>query len=316
MPATSSGAEQKPALVAAVAPTQQKPVLVLTALPATYSISSALAEGTSIRVMNVPSDGRPMNALRRYFEKPSDEVLGLLQKADAVVTIGKLWHDDPLFLAARAQNIRVVDIDATEPYSTTLPGIALVRQPDGQAPWEKGAANANGGASPLFWVGPSNAARAAEIVAHDLARLSPQDAERVAQNLARYRGKLLDLKRRYEARLSTYPNVSVFALAADFGYLTTDLGLFVDGYFIRQDLEWTPGDLEAFRKYLTEHDIKVVIHKWEPSDAIQAAVKAAGAKLVVLRSSESFAAGAVLREASYTTDLEANLKALDAALAE
>jgi ABC-type Zn uptake system ZnuABC Zn-binding protein ZnuA len=294
-------------------------VLVLTALPATYSVASALTQGTHIRVANVPSDGRPMNALSRYLEKPSAEVIALLREADAVVTIGKLWHQDPLFATARAQNIRVVNIDATEPYSATMPGIALVRQPGTAPPWqnmnktqESGAST--GEASPYFWLGPSNCARAAEIVASDLARLSPKDAEQVAKNLATFRRRLLDLKQSSEARLAEIDNVTVFSLAPEFVYLTTDLGLFVDGYFLRQDIEWTPADLAAFQKHLSARAIRVVIHKWEPSEAIQQAVKAAGATLVVLRSGESFATNAASREDSYVSDLEANLKALDTAL--
>ena len=292
----------------------EPPVLVLTALPAPYSIASALAQGTRIRVANVPADGRPMNALARYLEKPSAEVLAQLGKADAVISIGKLWHEDPLFAFARAQNIRVVNIDATEPYSATMSGISLVRQPSGRAPWEKGASAQGGGNSdvlPYFWLGPSNGARSAEIIAADFARLSPKDADRISQNLVAYRGKLLELKHSYEAKFAALDDVSLFALVAGFENLTTDLGIFVDGYFIRQDIEWTPADLAAFQKHLTARGIRVVIHKWEPSEPIQQAIKAAGAKLVVLRSGETFAAGnASPREESYTADLEANLKAL------
>jgi ABC-type Zn uptake system ZnuABC Zn-binding protein ZnuA len=74
----------------------------------------------------------------------------------------------------------------------------------------------------------------------------------------------------------------VFALTGDFVYLTNDMGLFVDGYFIKQDVRWTDADLAALTKHLREHDIKIVLHEWEPSEAIQNAVRAAGAKLVVL----------------------------------
>ncbi len=299
-------------------PADQQEVIVLTALPATYSIASALAEGTHIRVANVPAEGRPMNALARYLEKPGEDALALLRKADAVVTIGKLWHQDPLFGAARAQNIRVVNVDATEPYSATMPGIALVRQPGAQAPWQKGAASGSATdseASPYFWLGPSNGVRAAEIVASDFARLAPQDSQRIAGNLAAFRRRLLELKQSVEAKLAELDNITIFALTSDFAYLTTDLGIFVDGYFLRQDIEWTPEDLAAFQKHLSARGIRVVIHKWQPSDAIQQAVKAAGATLVVLRSGESFSpTGGFSREESYVADLEANLKALQAAI--
>jgi ABC-type Zn uptake system ZnuABC Zn-binding protein ZnuA len=288
---------------------EEKGVLVLTALPATYGITSAIAEGTSIRVENVPRDGRPMGALGRYFEKPGEDVLALMRSADAVVTIGKLWHEDPLFAAVRAQNIRVVNIDATEPFSRTLPGVALIREPDGAAPWGAGRVPEVSEAAPsiYFWLSPSNGARVAEIVAHDLALLSPKDADRVTQNLAAYRRKLFALKRTYEDKLAGLENVTVFALTTDFAYLTADVGLFVDGYFVKQDIDWTPEDLAALSKYLRERKLRVVLHKWEPSEPIRQAVQEAGAQLVVLRTAET---------GNYEAQLESDLSALFTALSK
>jgi ABC-type Zn uptake system ZnuABC Zn-binding protein ZnuA len=288
---------------------QENTVLVLTALPPTYGITAAIAEGTSIRVENIPKDGRPMSALGRYFEKPGEDVLALMRSADAVVTIGKLWHDDPLFPAVRAQNIRVVNIDATEPYSRTLPGVALIREPGGDAPWSGAGTPEASGAAPsiYFWLSPSNGARVAEIVAHDLALLSPKDAERVMQNLAAYRRKLFAIKRTYEDKLAALENVTVFALTPDFAYLTSDVGLFVDGYFVKQDIDWTPADLAALTKYLSDRKLRVVLHKWEPSEPIRKAIQDAGAQLVVLRTAET---------GSYEAVLESDLSSLFTALSK
>jgi ABC-type Zn uptake system ZnuABC Zn-binding protein ZnuA len=288
---------------------QSKSVLVLTTLPAMYGITSALAQGTSVRVENLPRDGRPMSAQARYFEKPGEEALALMRQADAVVSIGKLWHEDPLFPAVRAQNIRVVNIDATEPYSRTMPGVALIREPSGEAPWTAGGASEPAQAAPsiYFWLSPSNGARVAEIVAHDLALLAPQDADRILQNLATYRRKLFSLKRTYEEKLAALENVSVFALTPDFTYLTSDVGLFVEGYFVKQDIDWTPDDLAGLTRYLKERGLRVVLHKWQPGEPIRKAIEAAGAELVVLRTIES-------GTASYEGELEADLDSLLQAL--
>jgi ABC-type Zn uptake system ZnuABC Zn-binding protein ZnuA len=288
---------------------QSKSVLVLTTLPAMYGITSALAQGTSVRVENLPRDGRPMSAQARYFEKPGEEALALMRQADAVVSIGKLWHEDPLFPAVRAQNIRVVNIDATEPYSRTMPGVALIREPSGEAPWTAGGASEPAQAAPsiYFWLSPSNGARVAEIVAHDLALLAPQDADRILQNLATYRRKLFSLKRTYEEKLAALENVSVFALTPDFTYLTSDVGLFVEGYFVKQDIDWTADDLAGLTRYLKERGLRVVLHKWQPGEPIRKAIEAAGAELVVLRTIES-------GTASYEGELEADLDSLLQAL--
>jgi ABC-type Zn uptake system ZnuABC Zn-binding protein ZnuA len=284
-------------------------VLVLTALPATYGITSALAQGTAIRVENLPRDGRPMSAQARYFEKPGEEALALMREADAVVSIGKLWPEDPLFPAVRAQNIRVVNLDATEPFSRTMPGVALIRQPSGAAPWGPAAEPTQARPSIYFWLSPSNGARVAEIVAHDLALLSPRDAGRIAQNLAAYRRELFSLKRTYEEKLAALENVSVFALTPDFTYLTSDVGLFVDGYFVKQDIDWTPADLAGLTRYLKERGLRIVLHKWQPDEPIRKAIEAAGAQLVVLRTIES-------GTASYYGELESNLASLFAALSQ
>jgi ABC-type Zn uptake system ZnuABC Zn-binding protein ZnuA len=234
------------------------------------------------------------------------------------VTIGKLWREDPLYAAARAQNIRVVNIDATEPVSTTLAGVALTREPEARAPWETaGTSDAPAPrASTFFWLAPSNAARAAEIVARDLARLSPRDAPQITQNLDMYRRILFELKQSYEARLAELDNLTVFALAPDFVYLTNDLDIFVDGYFLKQEIEWSPADFEAFRKHLKDRGIRVVIHKRDPGEPVRKVIENAGARLVVLRTAETFSTQPPQpsREESYAQDLESNLSALLAAL--
>src|SRR5690606_32535202 len=106
----------------------------------------------------------------------------LFARADAVVTIGKLWLDDPLYTAARNANIRVVEIDATKPWSTTLEGVSVIAQPAEQGPW---AATGTVVREPsvYYWLSPSNAARSADIIARDLMRLAPDDAARIEENL-------------------------------------------------------------------------------------------------------------------------------------
>lgn len=292
-----------------------KTVSVITALPVTYSVAHALAEGTNITVHNVPKEGRRMNALARYLEKPGDEVLRHFETADAVITIGKLWREDPLYAAVRARNIRVVNIDATEPYSATLPGVALVSTPSVSAPWEQGAAEADD-RRPLihFWLSLSNTARMADIIAHDFAQLSPPDAARISQNLTAYRRQLFELKSAFEARSAQLENVTVFALTPEFAYLTNDVGLFVDGYFVKQDIDWTEADLRNLCQHLTDHDVRVVIHKWEPSEAIQKAIRDAGAQLVVLDTLEERRQRDGSTDA-YLTRMKVNLEALQSALA-
>ena len=98
---------------------------------------------------------------------------------------------------------------------------------------------------------------------------------------------LLNLRSDYQKRLIEAGDDTVFALTGDFVYLTNDMGLYVDGYFIKQDIRWTEADLRNLTNHLTQRGVRVVIHKWLPSDAIQSAVSEAGATLVVLDSGDS-----------------------------
>lgn len=304
------------AMLASPLPAQQeKPVIVATALPATYSIASALAEGTSIDVRIVPEGGRRIGQLPEYFVRRFETLEPVLGDVDAVVTIGKLWPDDPLYTAARLANIRVVDIDATKPWSTQLEGIAVAFVPESSAPWGEEAGTQQREPSPYFWQSPVNGARAADIVASDLARLSPQSADRLLGNLADFRSEMISLQNEFQQKFALLPDLTVAALAPEFVYLTNSFGVFVDSYFLKQDIDWTEDDLDEFARYLRDSRIGVVVHKWEPDERIASAVRVAGARLVVLDPIDlGIEEGDGIAADSYQRLLRANLESLYSAL--
>ncbi len=122
-----------------------------------------------------------------------------------------------------------------------------------------------------------------DIIAHDLEALFPDSAPAIGANLETLKRPLLELRGSYQDKIVAAGADVVFALTSDFVYLTNDMGLFVDGYFIKQDVRWTDKDLAALTKHLRDNGVKIVLHKWQPSEEIQkAAIDAAGAKLVVL----------------------------------
>jgi len=290
--------------------------VVATALPATYSIAAALAEGTPITVRLVPEGGRPMGQLPELFARRAEALTAELADVDAVVTIGKLWSDDPLYTIARAANIRVVDIDATKPWSIALEGIAVAAEPVTDAPFAATRPPAERAPSIFFWLSPANGARAADIVGRDLMRLVPESAARIERNLAAFRTAMLGLQTEYQVELAELPDLTVAALAPELVYLTNAFGIYVDSYFLKQDVEWTDGDLAGLSRYLEDNAIGVVIHKWEPAERIADAVAEGGAELVVLdpidlgiETDDGIAAD------SYQRLLRANLEALYSALA-
>jgi ABC-type Zn uptake system ZnuABC Zn-binding protein ZnuA len=289
---------------------------VLTATQSTYSLAVALTVDTPIRVVNVPADGRQWSLLKDYVERRKDALAPIFAAATAVVTLTNALPGDPLYRFARDANIRIVDIEAAVPWSPSVPGVALAAAPASDVAWGGDTDPPASETSPYLWLSVSNAIRMGDIVAHDLAALFPDEAGTIDANLDALKRSLLALRTDYQRRFIAAGDDTVFALTGDFVYLTNDFGLFVDGYFIKQDVRWTPEDLAGLTAHLRERGIKVVIHKWQPSEAISKAIEAGGAKLVVLDAGDP---GLVVDRALAPDGLQrilaANLEAVAAALA-
>lgn len=260
----------------------QPQVTILTGNQATYSLASALTRETPIQVLNVPQDGRQMSLLKDYIGRRTEALSPTFAAATAVISVTNALPGDPIYRFARDANIRIVDIDAALPWSLSTPGVALADTPVSNVDWGTDTDPAGAAIAPYFWLSVSNAIRMGDIIAHDLIELFPDFETMIQRNLDDLKWSLLNLRNEYQNRLIEAGADTVFALTGDFIYLTNDMGLYVDGYFIKQDIRWTEADLDFLTSHLRQREIKVVIHKWMPSDAILGAVSAAGAELVVL----------------------------------
>jgi ABC-type Zn uptake system ZnuABC Zn-binding protein ZnuA len=304
-------------LVAAplAAPAEANAPTVLTGTQSTYSIAVALLNGTAIKVENVPADGRQLSLLKDYIQRRSEALAPKFAAATAVITVTNALPEDPLYRFAREANIRIVDIDAATPWSLDRPGVALAGNPVSSVAWGSDPDTPEGATAPYFWLSVSNAIRMGDIIANDLAALFPESAATIRRNLDGLKRSLLRLRGDYQDRLAEAGG-DVFALTGDFVYLTNDMGLLVDGYFIKQDVRWNSKDLAGLTAHLRKNHIKVVLHKWMPSEAIQKAVRDAGAKLVVLDAGDPGAAidGSLAADGLQQL-LRRNLEAVAAALA-
>ena len=287
---------------------------VAAALQPTFSIASALAEGTEIEVRAVPASLPGMGGLDRAFKRPDATTVYGLQWADAVVTIGGVWPEDPLFTQARARNINVIEIDASRSLDVSGESVAQVATPQDSAPWRQPAPAATRGVSPYAWLSPTNGIRMAEIVAADFVRLSPEDEARIVANLAAFATRMQQLQASYEDRLLGAGGARIFALSDHFSYLTGAFGLFVEGSFTEQDVRWNEADFEGFRRVLVDQGITHVIHHWQPSEAIAQAIEAGGARLVVLDDGQKGAGAESPDPEGYQKTLRADLDALTQAL--
>jgi len=292
-------------------------ITVVAALQPTYSIASVLAEGTSIEVVAVPEGRTGIASLARKLARldPADEMK--LEEADAVVTIGSVWPQDPLFAEARARNVWAIEIDATASQRPEADRVAILEAPVSDAPWRKAGRSTNPvpTVSPYVWFSPANGIRMAEIVASDFRRMAPGDVDRIDQNLADLIRELSLLKAEYEEKFLAVHDLSIYALTDRFAYLTNDFGFFVHGYFIEQDVRWTEDDLAGFTALLADRGISRVIHHWTPSESIRAAAARAGAEIIVLRNGDGGDSGERMEPDGYFKLLRANLEELYRAMA-
>lgn len=253
---------------------QQAPTVLVSMAPL-YSLAKPLLTGTDVALTLVPEDPRSMQAQATLFTRQADRYAEQFKTADAVITMGKIWSGDTLYTAVREVNIRVVDIDASKPWSHELDGVAVAESP------------ASGMVSPYFWLSPSNVIRVLDIVGSDLERLYPQHAATIAANLDKQKASYLELKNSFESRFVEVSDPVLYALTDQFVYLTSDLGVFVDDYFVKQDIDWTADDYAALTTSLEKAGIRVVLHQWEPSAEIKQAISDAGANLLVLDTLET-----------------------------
>lgn len=260
----------------------QEHPLILTSLAPVYELTAPLVENTGLDLQLLPDSPRSMQTHQTLFVRQAERYAEQFSKADTVITIGRLWAADPFYISARQFNPRVVNIDAAKPYSHELDGVSVANSPVTRQ------------ISPYFWLSPSNLVRMLDIIGNDLVALYPDEAATLKANLALEQDQYRILKASAEARLLEVDDPLVYALTDEFVYLTSDLGLFVADYFVKQDIDWTEADYAQLTQNLINQGIRVVIHKWEPAAPITAAINAAGAQLVVLDTLETttdFAAG-------------------------
>ncbi|AVO54995.1 metal ABC transporter solute-binding protein, Zn/Mn family [Ectopseudomonas mendocina] len=256
------------ALLVASMTVAAEPVRVLASLPITHGLGSILLQGTQAQLVRAAPANLPASRQVSFF---TGRGAGALEKAardaDAVIALRSLWPDDPLYPLARRSNIRIVEVDGARPVDGALPGIAL--RPDG------GNALAE-----QPWLSINNLGRMADVIAADLVRLSPNDAELIASNLAAIKQRLLTLSADSENRLAELDNLAVASLSPDFAYLTTSLNLDV------VELPALAGGgkalLEQLKTTLEDNDVRLVLSDRKADEALASAIEAAGARLLVI----------------------------------
>ncbi|MFT0870143.1 metal ABC transporter solute-binding protein, Zn/Mn family [Pseudomonas sp. CAM1A] len=243
---------------------------VLTTLPVTHSLASALLDGTSVQLKRAAPANLPASRQPSYFSgRGGASLQKVALKADAVIGVRSIWRDDPLYPMARRSNIRIVEIDAARPVDGALPGIA-VKGDEAFAAYP--------------WLNPTNLGRMADVVANDLERLSPADKAKIQANLAGIKRQMLELTASSQTRLAEVDNLTVVSLSERLGYLASGLNLDVVDQALPADDKWDEAALKALADNLKAQDVALVLHHRQPDAKVAEVVVAAGAKLLVLES--------------------------------
>ncbi|WP_449434934.1 metal ABC transporter solute-binding protein, Zn/Mn family [Pseudomonas putida] len=243
---------------------------VLTTLPLTHSLASALLDGTSVQLKRAAPANLPASRQPAYFSGRGGASLHkAAQQADAVIGVRSIWRDDPLYPMARRSNIRIVEIDAARPVDGALPGIAVTGD-DGYAAYP--------------WLNPSNLGRMADVLANDLERLAPSDKAKIQGNLARVKRQLLELSANSQTRLAQVDNLTAVSLSERLGYLASGLNLDVVEQALPAEDKWDDARLKALGENLKGQDVALVLHHRQPDAAVAEVIKAAGARLLVVES--------------------------------
>ncbi|WP_369986963.1 metal ABC transporter solute-binding protein, Zn/Mn family [Pseudomonas xanthosomatis] len=243
---------------------------VLTTLPLTHSLASALLQGTQVQLTRAAPANLPATRQPSYFSGRGGASLHKAAlKADAVIGVRSIWRDDPLYPMARRSNIRIVEIDAARPVDGALPGIA-VKGDEAFAAYP--------------WLNPSNLGRMADVVANDLERLSPAEKPKIQANLATLKRQMLELTASSQTQLAEVDNLSVVSLSERLGYLASGLNLDVVEQPLPADDKWDEAALKALTDNLKGQDVALVLHHRQPDAKVAEAIAAGGAKLLVVES--------------------------------
>ncbi|MBI2571091.1 MAG: zinc ABC transporter substrate-binding protein [Candidatus Schekmanbacteria bacterium] len=288
--------------------------IVLTTFQPLYSMAWNVArDAPGVEVRNLapralgPHDYAPWEgAARAEFARAAGE-------AAAILTLRRVSlapRFDELYGRAREWNIRIVEIDPLQAWSTDRAALALAWLPD---KGRQAGADAAGGApcgrdpNPHVWLSLSHAAAMTRNIARDLAALDPSGSNLYARNAERYARLLLALRAEIEAKLAEVDVPRLISLTDAFPYLTADLGLEVAAY--------VDADGAGVGRIVRELAAGVVLAEEMPDEAVAAAIRSAGARLAVLHTlEEGWGNGDTVTPEGFELGMRSNLETLLGAL--
>ena len=231
---------------------------VLTATPVTYMLSSELLKDTSLTTKYLPSNRYGIERLPNWFaNKGSKAVQDSAKTAQAVVTIGAVWADDPLYVNARYSNIQIIEVDASQAITPRAQGVAALRLSDGST-------------SKYAWLNPTNLIRMVAIVSDDFQRIWPDKSEQIQKNQEQFMLSVRQLINQQQKVILENDIDSVILLSEQLEDFASGNQLFVVDRLTKPALEWTEDDKAQLKELIEEDESVWIITTQKPNKQMQA----------------------------------------------
>jgi ABC-type Zn uptake system ZnuABC Zn-binding protein ZnuA len=292
----------------------KSPGVILTTFQPLYSFTSKVVEGSPcLKVVNLAP--RNLGPHEFNLEDPvhGDKCREAARGAVAVVTLRSLPVApafDRIYPWCRRENIRIVEIDPSVSWDSSVPKLALLEDPEDTA---SSAGRINSvevtNPNPHVWLSLSHAIKLIEGIERDIAALDPDHAALCRRNADSFQKELRTLKADVERKLAAADRLSVVTLTEGFPYLTSDLGIQVVDYIL------SPKDAAQVTARIKASGARVVLAEEAPDAATVQAIAAAGARVVVLSTlEEGWGEGDRLDSDGYLKGMKDNLRKLVEAL--
>ena len=231
---------------------------VLTATPVTYMLSSELLKETSLTTKYLPPNRYGIERLPNWFaNKGAKTVQHSAKTAQAVVTIGAVWADDPLYVNARYSNIQIIEVDASQAITPRAQGVAALRLSDGST-------------SKYAWLNPTNLIRMVAIVSDDFQRIWPDKSEQIQKNQEQFMLSVRQLINQQQKVILDNDIDSVILLSEQLEDFASGNQLFVVDRLTKPALEWTEDDKAQLNDLIEEDDSVWIITTQKPNKQMQA----------------------------------------------
>lgn len=236
--------------------------IVITSIQPTYSLTSYLTKGTSIKVYN-PFDSDVSMTMSREAMREENFDLSVAKKAQAVVDVAKIWQEDAIYAKARTNNIKIIEIDASFPYDDKMTPLFF-------------SDYSNGKVNPYVWLGSKNLVRMINIVARDLIKIYPKDKVKIEKNVNDFTKKLLELENKANSGLLEANTSEVISLSENLQYFLHDLNIYTEYEKYESISAENVAELMKNKGIFT-----IVSDRWLKKNVVKA-IKEAGGEFVII----------------------------------